>query len=86
MKPEERERLEAEIRANNFVTVDDIPYTPTQLALLNWHKLDGIERKLEGKLDVTEFEAFRERMIKMGGFIVSFITIAVAIIAIVATA
>ncbi len=42
MTPEERARIERELQENGFITIDDVPFSVKQMALLNYHKLDEL--------------------------------------------
>ncbi len=68
MHPDDRAKMEAELRANGFIHVEGIPYTEKQIALLTWHKLDelsGAVANLESdRITRTEVERMFDKVRK----------------------
>lgn len=91
MHPEERNKIEAELRANGFIHVDGVPFTEKQIALLTWHKLDELSAavaRLENQSCVSHdeidamFDRVRKHFFTSIGAIVSVGGLVVAIISV----
>ena len=74
-----RRQIESELRANGFIDVDGLPYTPTQIALLTWYKLDELSAavgaletdRITRKEVMTLFEKQRAHLFRVAGLLVS---------------
>lgn len=59
MHPDDRAKMEAELRANGFIHVDGVPYTEKQIMLLTWHKLDELSHAV-GRLEQRDLISRKE--------------------------
>lgn len=69
MTPEERARIEQELRDNGYVTIDDVPFSVKQLALLNYHKLVEIAASFEKVSEglATDIKEVRDVVLQLPG-------------------
>ncbi|REK25911.1 MAG: hypothetical protein DWQ40_00370 [Actinobacteria bacterium] len=73
MRQEERRRIERELRDNGYLSVDDVPFSVKQLALLNFHKLDTL-------IDDLEERFLLRREAKAAAAVVGFLGAAIAVV------
>lgn len=92
MDPKERAQIEKELEQNGYVTIDDVPFSVKQLALLNYHNIREIKVLLEGPdhdgdgpfLRRREFEDYRKgirtMMSAVSGLIIGLITVGIMLV------
>lgn len=92
--PEERKRIEDELERNGYVTIDDVPFTVKQLALLNHHNIRELGTKLDAflvKLDADDGfvrtrvlddyrRSMRTMMSAVTGLIIGLITVGIMLV------
>ena len=96
--PEERERITQELERNGYVTIEDVPFSVKQLALLNHHNIRELTDRLnmflqkldaeDGFLRTRTFDDYRKgvrtMMSAVTGLIIGLITVGIMLVSVVA--